>query len=168
MDIKRLSDNQIKCALTEEEIKLINLDENVDLEKELTFRHENVENIPQTEKEERIDVIMGRICVDKAIGRHAGKMEEMYTPMGMLYNQFGKDLSKINFVIGTGGVLVHNTTPQKILSAVEYTLKKGLELRPRNPRYMLDKDYILSAMGLLAEIDPLLALKIMKKHIIKI
>ena len=111
---------------------------------------------------------MGRICVDKAIGRHAGKMEEMYTPMGMLYNQFGKDLSKINFVIGTGGVLVHNPNPQKILSAVEYTLKKGLELRPRSPRYILDKDYILSAMGLLAEIDPLLALKIMKKHIIKI
>ncbi len=155
-------------SLTEEEIKLINLDENVNLEEELTYRHLNVENIPETEKEERIDVIMGRICVDKAIGRHAGKMEEMYTPMGMLYNQFGKDLSKINFVIGTGGVLVHNPNPQKILSAVEYTLKKGLELRPRSPRYMLDKDYILSAMGLLAEIDPLLALKIMKKHIIKI
>ena len=97
--------------------------------------------------------------------RHAGRMEEAYTPMGMLYNQYGKDLSKINFVIGTGGVLVHSDDPKKILSAVEYKMSKGLQLRPRSPRYMLDKDYILSAMGLLAEVDPLLALKIMKKRI---
>ncbi len=155
-------------SLTEEEIKLINMDENVDLVKELNYRHEHVDSIPETEEQAHIDVIMGRICVDKAMGRHAGKMEEAYTPMGMLYNQLGKDLSKINYVIGTGGVLVHNREPQKILSAVEYTLSKGLELRPRSPRYMLDKDYILSAMGLLAEIDPLLSLKIMKKHIVKI
>ena len=113
-----------------------------------------------------IDRIMGRICVDKAMSRHVGKMEEMYTPMGMLYNQYGKDLSKIDCVIGTGGVLVHNENPERILSAVEYSMSKGLELRPRYPKYMLDKDYILAAMGLLAEIDPSLALKIMKKHIV--
>ncbi len=158
----------VLSSLTEEEIKMINLDEQVDLEKELLFRHNHVDSLPQTPEQLKIERIMGRICVDKAISRHAGKMEEMYTPMGMLYNQYGKDLGKINFVIGTGGVLVHNENPEKILSACEYSLKKGLELRPRSPRYMIDKDYILAAMGLLAEIDPLLALKIMKKHIIKI
>ena len=40
-----------------------------------------------------------------------------------------------------------------------------MELRPVNPQFMLDADYILAAMGLLSEYDPLLALKIMKKHI---
>ncbi len=155
-------------SLTEEEIRLIKEEEGVDVEKELLYRHEHVDTIPQDEYQRKVDVIMGRICVDKAMGRHAGKMEEAYTPMGMLYNQYGKDLSKINFVIGTGGVLVHNDDPVKILSAVEYKIKKGLELRPVTPRYMLDKDYILAAMGLLAEIDPLLALKIMKKHVVAI
>lgn len=158
----------VLSSLTKEEIRMINEEEGVDLEKELTFRHENVDNIPNTPEQVKIDKIMGRICVDKAISRHAGKMEEMYTPMGMLYNQFGKDLGKVNFVIGTGGVLVHNQNPEEVLSAVKYSLKKGLELRPRNPGYMLDKDYILASMGLLAEIDALLALKIMKKHIVKI
>ncbi len=155
-------------SLTEEEKRLIREDEGVDIEKELLFRHEHVDVVPENDEQAKVDVIMGRICVDKAMGRHAGRMEEAYTPMGMLYNQYGKDLSKINFVIGTGGVLVHNDAPVKILSAVEYSLKKGLELRPVNPRYMLDKDYILAAMGLLAEIDPLLALKIMKKHVVAI
>ncbi len=158
----------VLSSLTEEEIRMINEDEGVDLKKELLYRHEHVDTLPNNPDQVKIDRIMGRICVDKAMGRHAGRMEEMYTPMGMLYNQFGKDLGKVNFVIGTGGVLVHNENPEKILSAVEYSINKGLELRPRSPRYMLDKDYILAAMGLLAEIDPLLALKIMKKHIVKI
>lgn len=155
-------------SLSEEEIRLIETDEGVDIKKELLFRHQHVDTVPENDYQKKVDIIMGRICVDKAIGRHAGKMEEAYTPMGMLYNQFGKDLSKINFVIGTGGVLVHNDDPVKILSAVEYSIKKGMELRPVNPRYMLDKDYILAAMGLLAEIDPLLALRIMKKHVVAI
>ncbi len=158
----------VLSSLTEEEIRMIDEEEGVDLKKELLYRHEHVDALPEDEHQVKIDRIMGRICVDKAISRHAGRMEEMYTPMGMLYNQYGKDLGKINYVIGTGGVLVHNENPEKILSAVEYSMKKGLELRPRSPRYMIDKDYILAAMGLLAEIDPLLALRIMKKHIIKI
>ena len=158
----------VLSSLTEEEIKLINIDEGVDLKKELNYLSEHVDNLPNNEHQIKIDEIIGRICVDKAMSRHVGKMEEAYTPMGMLYNQYGKDLSKINFVIGTGGVLVHNENPHKILSAVEYKTKNGLELRPRTPRYLIDKDYLLASMGLLSEIDPLLALKIMKKHIITV
>ena len=153
-------------SLSKEEIRLINTDEGVDLEKELTFRHAHADHLPDNEEQVKIDRIMGRICVDKAMSRHVGKMEELYSPMGMMYSQYGKDLSKINYVVGTGGVLVHNDAPEKILNAVEYSMSKGLELRPRSPRYLLDKDYILSAMGLLMEIDPLLALKILKKHVV--
>ena len=158
----------VLSSLTEEEVKLINLDEGVDLKKELTYLSQNVDNVPTSEKQEKIDRIIGRICVDKATSRHVGKMEEAYTPMGMLYNQYGKDLSKINYVIGTGGVLVHNKHPEDVLSAIVYKPKNGLELRPRTPRYLIDKDYILASMGLLAEIDPLLALKIMKKHVVSV
>ncbi len=152
-------------SLTEEEIKTINLDEGVDLKKELVYRHEHVDTIPSDSHEVLIDRIMGRICVDKAMSRHVGKMEELYTPMGMVYNQYGKDLSKIRYVIGTGGVLVRNENPYEILKALEYTPKKPLELRPTCPQYLLDADYILASMGLLSEIDPLLALRIMKKHL---
>lgn len=152
-------------SLTEEEIKMINLDEGVDLKKELEYRHEHVDTIPNNEHEVLIDRIMGRICVDKAMSRHVGKMQELYTPMGMVYNQYGKDLSQVRYVIGTGGVLVKNENPYEILKAAKYTPRKPMELRPVNPQFMLDADYILAAMGLLSEYDPLLALKIMKKHI---
>lgn len=158
----------VLSSLSEEEIRIYNEDEGVDLKKELLFRHEHVDCIPSNGHEEKIDRIMGQICVDKSTERHVGKMEEMYTPMGLVYYQFGKDLSQIRYVIGTGGVLVRSKNPTEILKKVEYSLGKPLELRPQHPQYLLDKDYILAAMGLLSEIDPLLALRIMKKHITEI
>ena len=158
----------VLSSLSEEEIRIYNEDEGVDLKKELLFRHEHVDCIPSNVHEEKIDRIMGQICVDKSTERHVGKMEEMYTPMGLVYYQFGKDLSQIRYVIGTGGVLVRSKNPTEILKKVEYSLGKPLELRPQHPQYLLDKDYILAAMGLLSEIDPLLALRIMKKHITEI
>lgn len=158
----------VLSALTEEEIATLNEDEGVDLKKELIFRHEHVDSVPVDEHGAHIDRIMGRICVDKAMGRHVGKMEELYTPMGLVYNQYGKDLSQVRYVIGTGGVLVKNDNPYEILKKVEYSLSKPLELRPVRPQYLLDADYIFAAMGLLSEIEPLLALKILKKHLKKI
>lgn len=152
-------------ALSEEEIILINEDEKVDLKKELTFRNDHVDVVFDDDYQIKVDHIQAGICVDKAMARHVGKMEEVYTPMGLVYNQTGKDLTKIECVIGTGGVLVNSKDPKKILSKVVGNKKTYLELRPENPKYLLDKDYILASMGLLSELDPLLALKIMKKHL---
>ena len=152
-------------SLTTEELLLINEDENIDLEKELTYRSIHVDEVFNSGKDEKVDLIIGGICVYKAMGRHVGKMEEVYTPMGLIYNQTGKDLTKIEYVLGTGGVLVNSKDPAKILSKVKGTNKTYLELRPENPKYLLDADYIMASMGLLSEIDPLLALKIMKKHL---
>lgn len=155
-------------ALSEEEIILINQDENIDMKKELEYRNEHVDVVFNNPHEEKVDRIIGGICVDKAMKRHVGKMEEVYTPMGLVYNQTGKDLTKIEVVIGTGGILVNSSNVKEILSKVLGNKNSYLELRPENPEYLLDKDYILASMGLLSEINPMLALKIMKKHLKKI
>lgn len=155
-------------ALSEEEIILINQDEDLDMKKELEYRNEHVDVVFNNPHEEKVDRIIGGICVDKAMKRHVGKMEEVYTPMGLVYNQTGKDLTKIEVVIGTGGILVNSSNVKEILSKVLGNKNSYLELRPENPEYLLDKDYILASMGLLSEINPMLALKIMKKHLKKI
>ena len=160
----RYSSLGVLKALSHEEIEMINDDENIDMEKELRYRNEHVDVVFNSGEEARIDAIIGGICVDKAMSRHVGKIEEMFSPMGKVYNQTGKDLTRIQYVIGTGGVLVNSTDPLKILSKVKGSKKDYLELRPQYPHYLLDKDYILAAMGLLSEVDPMLALKIMKKH----
>ena len=155
----------IAQSLTEEEKRMIKEDYGFDIAEEAAYRNSHVENIYDDGKGEIVDMILGEVCVDKAMHRHVGIMEEVYTPMGTLYNQIGKDLSKVGFVIGTGGILIKAHHSKEILSKVLSTRENILELRPVYPKFMIDKDYILASMGLLSKIDPLLALKIMKKHI---
>lgn len=162
----RYSSLGVLKALTEEEIRLIKEDEGVDMVKELNFRNDNVDVVFKDDPfEENVDLLIGGICVDKGMGRHVGKLEEIYSPLGTMYSQTGKDLTQIEYVIGTGGILVNSKDPVKILSKVKGDARRMLELRPRDPKYLLDADYIFAAMGLLSEEDPLLALKIMKKHL---
>lgn len=155
----------IACSLTKEEKRIFKEDYGIDIDSEANYRNSNVDVVFTDPKGKEIDTIFAGICCDKAISRHVGIMEEVYTPMGILYNQTGKDLSQVAYVIGTGGVLIHNDNPVKALKKVNANRAHMLELRPVNPKYLLDKDYLLASMGLLSSIDPLLALKIMKKHL---
>jgi len=83
-----------------------------------------------------------------------------------MYYQTGKDLSDIKYVIGTGGVLISNHDAKSILKQVNKKSNRLLELRPNNPSYLIDKSYILSAMGLLSQKYPKLALKLMKQYLL--
>ena len=156
----------IAASLTQEEKRVFYEDEGIDIDSEAKFRREHVDVVFTDEREKDIDMVFAGICSDKAISRHVGIMEEIYSPVGTLYNQYGKDLSQIRYVIGTGGILVRTENPIVALKRVMYTRSHPLELRPINPQFMIDKDYLLASMGLLSSIDPLLALKIMKKHLV--
>lgn len=155
----------IAASLTGEEKRMFKEDEGIDIDAEAKFRREHVDIVFKEGREADIDTVFAGICSDKAISRHVGILEEMYSPIGVMYNQTGKDLSQVAYVIGTGGVLIHNQAPLKALNKVLASRAHMKELRPVNPGFMLDKDYLLASMGLLSSIDPLLALEIMKKHL---
>ena len=95
-------------------------------------------------------------------------METIYTPLGVMYYQSGKDLSDVKYVIGTGGVIIRDKKPLSILEKVLARPDKAMELRPKEPEFLLDQDYVLSAMGLLSIEHPEIAIRIMKKRIGKI
>lgn len=153
--------------LSGEEIKRY-LDKGIDILKEANLRRSNVEMIPSNENEEKIDLEFAKICADVAISRHVGTVETVYTPLGVMYYQQGKDLSDVATIIGTGGVIVHSKDATSILKGINVNIKKPLELRPKESNYFIDQDYILSAMGLLSSVHPEIALKIMKKRIKRI
>jgi uncharacterized protein (TIGR01319 family) len=71
-------------------------------------------------------------------------------------------------MIGTGGVLVHSNNPGEILKAGMFDKENPTYLKPEHPELLLDKTYILSAMGLLAEDHPDMAVRIMKKYLVKV
>jgi uncharacterized protein (TIGR01319 family) len=82
-----------------------------------------------------------------------------------MYYQTGKDLTTVQCVIGTGGVLINNTDAKKILKQVNKKSNKILELRPSNPSILIDRSYIMSAMGLLSQKYPKTALKLLKQYL---
>jgi uncharacterized protein (TIGR01319 family) len=83
-----------------------------------------------------------------------------------MYYQTGKDLSDLKYVIGTGGVLISNKDAKTILRQVNKKSNKALELRPNNPSYLIDRSYIMAAMGLLSQKYPKIALKLMKTYLL--
>ena len=154
-------------SLTKQEVDRY-LEKGIDIIKEAELRNKNVDMIAFSEQEEAIDREFGKICVNNAFARHVGKMETVYSPMGTLFYQTGKDLTGVKYIIGTGGIVIHDKKPTEILKAACYNPSMPLELRPKSPTFLLDKSYILSSMGLLSDIEPLASLKIMKKYLVEI
>ncbi len=128
-------------------------------------RSDHVEYLPDSEEEEAFDEALARICCDFSMSRHVGTVEVVYTPLGNMYYQTGKDLTEIKYVIGTGGVLINHKDAKKILEEVNKKSNKKLELRPQAPTFLIDEMYILAAMGILSQKHPKLALKLMKRHL---
>jgi uncharacterized protein (TIGR01319 family) len=125
----------------------------------------NVERVPAGAEEEALDRALARAAVRLAVKRHAGTVETVYTVSGPAIVQRGKDLSEVGVVIGTGGALVHSPDPAAILSTVLADAADPFSLRPRAPRLLLDREYILYACGLLGQVEPQAALALGLAHL---
>ncbi|MEL7566905.1 MAG: methylaspartate mutase accessory protein GlmL [Dehalobacterium sp.] len=126
---------------------------------------EDTEKLPQTEGEMAIEMSLARVAVDVATKRHVGTLNTVYTIMGESLVQYGKDLRDVALVIGTGGVIVFNDDPCKIMDKMVFTASDPSSLKPQKPDLYVDSQYILYAIGLLAEFEPQKALRIAKKYL---
>lgn len=81
--------------------------------------------------------------------------------------QYGKNLSEVKKVIGTGGIIVNNRdTAAEVLKSVELKASERDDvLLPDSVETLIDEDYIFYAAGLLRDYDEEAALAIMKKSI---
>ena len=125
----------------------------------------DVERLPSNDDETRFDTALARAAVGRAMVRHAGRIEIKQSVTGPVTVQYGKDLTKIETVIGTGGVLVHGDAPDEILSAVLFDPAEAASLRPKRPKLMIDSAYALYAVGLLAGVAPDAALRFAHNNI---
>ena len=148
-------------------IKKFVLDTPFNVEERCKFLQENVNILPESRDEIEFDEALGMVATEIGMERHVGIIESVYTPMGIIYSQVGKDLMDVKHIIGTGGILVYSHNPEKILNAGFFNNESPNYLMPVKPEILIDKAYILSAMGLLAEKYPDKAIRIMKKYILK-
>jgi uncharacterized protein (TIGR01319 family) len=117
----------------------------------------------------QLDDGLAKAAVQLAVTRHAGTVHIEYTAAGALKLQEGKDLAEAQYIIGTGGAIINSQRPANILQgALKQPGEPELYLKPKQAKLLLDQDYIVAAMGLLAQRYPEIALKIMKDRLLAI
>jgi uncharacterized protein (TIGR01319 family) len=124
----------------------------------------DVERLPTNDREHALDRALARAAIRLAVRRHAGTVETVYTATGPVVMQRGKDLSRVETLIGTGGPVVHAPDPAGILASALADPAEPASLRPQSPRLLLDSEYLLYAVGLLAEAEPEAALALGLNH----
>jgi uncharacterized protein (TIGR01319 family) len=111
-----------------------------------------------------LDTALAQMATLVATNRHCGTLESHYTPLGQQFLQVGKDLREVRTIIGTGGPMIHNGNSKSIFEQSLYSSSNNI-LKPTEAQFYLDKNYILASMGLLCDINPKLAKKLMKENL---
>ena len=123
--------------------------------------------IPATDEQFRLTE---RLCLEAglvALDRHAGKLRHLYTPQGRRTIAEGKDLSAIQWVVGTGGALTRLPHRERILRAIADCNKTKMQLLPSPgvAKLLFDRDYIMASVGVLSKEDPESALLLLKESL---
>jgi uncharacterized protein (TIGR01319 family) len=124
-----------------------------------------VERLPQSAEETALDQALVRASVKLAVVRHCGSVETVFTATGPVTVQHGKDLSSVGAVIGTGGALVHSRDARAVMEMALADAAEPLSLRPKQPKLLLDREYLLYACGLLGAVEPQAALELALAHL---
>lgn len=127
-----------------------------ELAAEASRRRDQPDYLPEDDRQADIDEQIARAAVELALRRHAGRSRVVVSPEGRVVERSGKDLREIDLLIGSGGVL-RNGRPgvvdRVLATSVGADVEGGWQL-PRSPRLVVDHDYALCAVGLLAESHP--------------
>jgi uncharacterized protein (TIGR01319 family) len=132
------------------------------LQREAEARVEHPETVKAEDDFDRVLVVA---AVTEALNRHAGRLERLPLQRDA-WVQTGKDLRRADVVIGSGGVFAARGDALALLAeAVRDAAAQGDRLVPQAARVLLDRDYILFAVGLLAARHPDAALSLARRSL---
>ncbi len=120
--------------------------------------------VPTTEEEYASDEEIARTAAATAVRRHAGRSRVVLSPDGRVVERSGVDLREVTLVIGSGGVLRHGRpgVADRVLGGlVTADDPEGWQL-PERARIVIDQQYVLMAVGLLAGQYPDVAYRLAK------
>lgn len=129
----------------------------------------NPDTVAEPDSQEQvIEEALAYSAVDIAVERHAGVINKVYTPLGEMFTLVGKDLTRVPRLIGIGGALINSKDPARILSGSRFNVERYEYAKPKDPRFYLDKRYIMASMGLLSQVAPEVALTILQREVLPI
>lgn len=112
---------------------------------------EAVQPLPEDERTRAIAVRLTRLAVDLAVWRHAGELRPVYGALGRESLVEGRDLTAIEYVVGTGGALIRLGEGKEILETIRRDPRERMLLPPTSARVLLDHDYIMAPAGVLSQ-----------------
>lgn len=119
-------------------------------QEELQHLFEEAKPIPQTELEKKFIEKMCEEAVVTSVRRHAGHFRDLFSTNGKTTVAEGKDLTMIQYIIGTGGALTRLPDREEILKKIAWS-NKGNELFPtEHAQILIDNDYIMASLGVLS------------------
>ncbi len=126
--------------------------------------------LPRNAVEAACDEILAGACLYHSLLRHAGSIEESYTPDGRVLVQRGKDLRRIQRWVGSGGYLARRRRgdlEHRVLAAIRDDTGAA-RLVPGSPDYYADADYLWPLLGNLAADYPAEAAQLAVAHLVRI
>ncbi len=117
---------------------------------------------PRTEAEWELVETLTETCLSRALERHAGRIFESYSPQGREKMVKGKDLTQVSTIILTGGALAHLDTAEEILRRVLSSASADKLYPASDARVIIDRDYIMASLGVMASHFPAGALKLFR------
>jgi uncharacterized protein (TIGR01319 family) len=127
-----------------------------DLEGAAERRHADPGYLPHTDLETEIDEAIAAAAAGLALRRHAGRSRVVVSPEGRVVERSGKDLREVDLLVCSGGVFRNGRAgvAQRVVEGSTGADVEGGWQLPRQPRVVVDHDYVLAAAGLLAGRHP--------------
>ncbi len=121
--------------------------------------------VPASRGEVDADLAIAAAAVTLAVRRHAGRRRVVWSGDGRLVERSGKDLREVRLLVGSGGVLRHcrAADAHDVIASATGDHVAGGWLVPRDPRVVIDHDYVLAAAGLLAAEHPAAAITLLSR-----
>lgn len=119
--------------------------------------------IPATAAEIAFAEALTAKAIATALFRHGGRIRNIYGPAGRLRIARGKDLTRVKYVIGTGGALTRLPRGRQLLASNLGARDPDFLGPPPEAKVLIDRHYIMAAVGVLASSHPQAATALMMK-----
>ncbi|MBO4563352.1 MAG: glutamate mutase L [Clostridia bacterium] len=128
---------------------------------------EHYKPIPDTEEQFKLTQRLCLAAGKTSIERHAGALRYIYTPRGRQTIAEGKDLTKLKYLVATGGALTRLPERRSIMRSIADSNENGMMLFPKPSvlKLLYDDHYIMASLGVLSKQYPEAALLLMKQSL---
>ena len=134
----------------------------IDLDKTL----ESYFAIPKNEDEIKLVERLTQEATLRAVERHAGQIRYVYGPSGRSTLAEGKDLTQVQYIIGTGGALTRLPHRVDIMKMIPEDNETGMKLYPpESAQILVDNDYFMASLGVLSKTHRDGAIKLLEKSL---